>query len=261
MELTTPFGIIEYSFSLEKNKISAVQRALDWCKSILENTRWIPVIHEGNISLQRTINQHTIDLFPLEAARLDLGLDSRFRINHLAIQLNNQNVCVQSMDTHPRPLHTDMVASMILLFGQDDVNPELVPKTLHCVLTEDQRALLPKTQRGSYTPGQPSTTGREFIPETRILEIFGQQDDSRFYVQFEKRDGTLRNMVARIGFLAGGNSDQHHASANYGLRYNPSDYHLQPVTDVEIEQNRLLATDRVTHITFGGQTIRTSSAE
>ena len=45
------------------------------------------------------------------------------------------------------------------------------------------------------------------------------------------------------------------------LGYNPADYHLASVIDVPLGEYRMLATDRVTEMTIGGDTMRTDSAE
>jgi len=83
-----------------------------------------------------------------------------------------------------------------------------------------------------------------------------------FNIQFEKRDGTLRNMTARIGVwkdINGNESDSRAVEA--AMSYNPSDYHLKTVFDMQKNQYRNIATDRVTEIVIGGLTYRTISAE
>ena len=67
----------------------------------------------------------------------------RYSPGHLPIEVNNTSVCVRSRPSHEPPLHTDMVASVILLLADDDVDPAAIPKTLHAILTDEQRAALP----------------------------------------------------------------------------------------------------------------------
>lgn len=264
MSYQTPFGLLKPTEKIEKKRIDAVQRALRWCQTILTSTLWSPISVGKNIALQRTINKQTIEIFPLEAAFIDLGMKSRFKVNHLPIYLNNSDACVRSRATRPRPLHTDMIASMILLLGSANFNPASVPRTLHSILTAEQIASLPPPPppRQTYVPGQPSTSGREFILESRILELAGQNPNTTFSIQFEKRDGSLRNMTARIGVWNDINGDEIDSDAEEAARsYNPSDYHLKTVFDMQKNQYRNIATDRVTEISIGGLTVRTLSAE
>ena len=260
----TPFGLLKSPPRVEKKRLDAVQRALRWCESLITNTLWTPISVGNKISLQRTINEQTIEIFPLEAAFLDLGIKSRFSADHLPINLNNLNACVRSTHSHPRPLHTDMTASMILLLGLAEFDPAAVPRTLRPILTVEQIASLPPSPppRPRYIPGQPSTSGREFLPESRILELSDQNQNTIFSIQFEKRDGTLRNMNARIGVWKGPGGDESNPRAADAVRsYNPSDYNLKTVFDMQKEQYRNIATDRVTQITIGGHTYSTASAQ
>jgi hypothetical protein len=262
MNHKTPFGLLKSSVRIDKKRINAVQRALNWCETILTSTLWTPISVGNNISLQRTINEQTIEIFPLEAAFMDLGMQSRFTTDHLPIHLNNANACVRSIHSHSRPLHTDMIASLILLLGRSEIIPAAVPRTLRPILTAEQISSLPPSPppRPRYIPGQPSTSGREFLPESRILELSGQNQNTIFSIQFEKRDGTLRNMTARIGVWNDANGDENNTHVAEGaMSYNPADYNLKAVFDMENGQYRTIATDRVTKITIGGLTFRTAS--
>ncbi|MDA0649311.1 MAG: hypothetical protein O3B00_08645 [archaeon] len=262
MNHKTPFGLLNSLAQIEKKRSDAVQRALRWCEKILSSTLWTPITVGNNISLQRTINEQTIEIFPLEAAFMDLGMKSKFNADHLPIHLNNVNACVRSIHTHPRPLHTDMIASMILLLGRAEINPAAVPRTLRSILTAEQIASLPPPppSRPRYIPGQPSTSGREFLPEARILELSDQNQNTIFSLQFEKRDGTLRNMTARIGVWKGPGGDESNPRVEEAVRsYNPSDYNLKTVFDMQKRQYRNVATDRVTKITIGGRAYQTAS--
>lgn len=260
----TPFGHLKPSTPIEKTKVDAVQRALQWCATIFTSTHWTPVNQGNSISLQRTIHGQTIEIFPLEAARMDFGMQSRFRSEHLPIHLNNANACVRPILPRSRPLHTDMVASMILLLGRADFNPASVPRTLHSILTEQQLTSLPPppAPRGAYIPGRPSTSGREFLPEYRILELTDQHLNANFTVQFEKRDGTLRNMTARVGAWTGPDGEERDTNrVRDAMSYDPSEYNLKTVFDMDKSQYRNIATDRVTQISIGGDTLRSASVE
>jgi len=153
MILKTPFGLLKSPLRVDKNRIDAVQRALHWCETMLPGSLWTPKSVGHKISLQRTINEQLIEVFPLEAAFLDLGMKSRFIAAHLPIHLNNSNACVRSTHYHPRPLHTDMIASVILLLGSAEFNPAEVPSTLRSILTVEQLAALPPPPpRAPYVP-------------------------------------------------------------------------------------------------------------
>lgn len=262
MNHKTPFGPLKPPEKIEKNKIDAVHRALSWCETILSSTLWTPIIVGNSISLQRTINKQTIEIFPLEAAYVDLGMKSRFAADHLPIYLNNSNACVRSTHSRPRPLHTDMIASMMLLLGRAEFNPAAVPRTLHSILTAEQISSLPPPPppRPPYIPGRPSTSGREFLPESRILDLTRQNPNTNFTIQFEKRDGTLRNMTATIGVWNDANGGGNNTYvAEEAMSYNPADYNLKAVFDMENGQYRTIATDRTTMIAIGGRIHRTTS--
>ena len=143
MNHKTPFGPLNPPEKIEQRRIDAVHRALSWCETILTGTLWKPIFVGNNVSLQRTINGQTIEIFPLEAAYVDLGMKSRFAADHLPIVLNNLNACVRSTHSRPRPLHTDMIASMVLLLGRTEFNPAAIPRTLHSILTAEQKSSLP----------------------------------------------------------------------------------------------------------------------
>ncbi|MDB2335926.1 hypothetical protein N9V31_04290 [Candidatus Poseidonia alphae] len=260
----TPFGRLNSTVPVDKKRTDAVLRALVWCETILNTTLWTPISVGNNVSLQRIINGQTIEIFPLEAALMDLGQKSRFNKDHLPIHLNNLNACVRPTHPRSRPLHTDMVASMILFLGRTEIDSAAVPRTLHAILTKEQIASLPPPPppRRAYVPGQPSTSGRAFIPESSILELTLQHPNTVFNVQFEKREGTLRNMTARIGvWKETGRDEIDPQRISDEMAYNPSDYHLKTVYDLEKEEYRNMATDRVTQISIGGQTYHATSAQ
>ena len=140
----TPFGPLKFQQNTPSDRLDAVLRALRWCDTIVTGSLWIPTAFGKQISLRQTINEKSIEIFPLEAAFLDLGKRSVFPKSHLPININNFNACVRAdQRTHPRPLHTDMIASMILLLGSDEFDPTQIPRTLHQILTVEQLAQLP----------------------------------------------------------------------------------------------------------------------
>ena len=263
MILETTFGNLAYNMAREPTRVDAVQRALQWCETLLQGTEWELETENGQTSIRRTINGQTVELLPLEAAKMDLGLHSAFQANHLPIYVNGESACVRSRRMRPRPLHTDMVASMMLLLGLDDFSPEAIPKTLHGLLTEEQLASLPPTRQRTRTPpGQPSTSGRTFLDEAMVLERLEFNPEEIFEAQFERRDGTLRTIRARaVDWEFDANEEETDGPRQRLMQYNPRDYRLTLVTDMDLGQYRLVATDRVTSLTIGGETMQTASAE
>ena len=263
MMFKTQFGTIECNGVSDTKRLHAVQRALQWCETILRGSAWEIGTEGGQISIQRTVNGNMVELLPMEAAKLDLGLAASFPMHHLPVFLNGEHVCVRSRRSSSRPLHTDMVASMMMLFGFEEFSPEAVPKTLHGLLTEAQLASLPQRRRRSRTqPGQPSTSGRAFLSEAQVLEHLAQNGHQIFEGQFERRDGTLRTIRARVVDWEFGRGDIQDSEAQRPpLLYNPRDYHLTLVTDTDLGQYRLVATDRMTSLTLDGLNLETESAE
>jgi hypothetical protein len=140
----TPFGQLLVSMDLSKRKVMAILRALDWCDAIAEGSLWKKSKREGFVSFIQSINGQSVEIFPLRAASLDAGNPNLHQRYHLPIFLNGESACVRAHSaTRPRPLHTDMVASMILLLGSENFDPLEVPRTLKAILTEEQQALLP----------------------------------------------------------------------------------------------------------------------
>ena len=152
---------------------------------------------------------------------------------------------------------------MMMLFGFEEFTVEAVPKTLHDLLTEDQLASLLQHQRRRRTrPGQPSTSGRAFLNEATVLECLAENWDQPFEGQFERRDGTLRTIRAQIvDWESGGEGREGTENPWPLMSYNPRDYNLIVVTDMDLGQYRLVATDRMTSLTVGGRLMETESAE
>jgi len=69
-------------------------------------------------------------------------------------------------------------------------------------------------------------------------------------------------MTARIGVWkdASGN-EKNTQQVSEERSYDPAEYNLQMVFDVEKAAYRTVATDRVTRISLGGQTFQTESAQ
>jgi hypothetical protein len=68
-------------------------------------------------------------------------------------------------------------------------------------------------------------------------------------------------MIARLGVWKGQDGDESNSRSGPVVPYDPSDYNLKTVFDMQIRQYRNIATDRVTKIAIGGQTDSTASAQ
>lgn len=173
MILNTPFGPLHPPSGIKKDRIDAVVRALDWCEAIATGSLWSAHRINERVSLCQIINGQSLELFPLEAARLDLGLESTFASRHLPIHLNRVNACVRfNRRVRPIPLHTDMVASMVLLLGSEDFPPSHVPYTLHEILTSEQLAELPPVQPTDFVRQQRLDDTTFTITDGEAFEFF-----------------------------------------------------------------------------------------
>ena len=173
MILKTPFGPLKPPSNIAKERVDAVVRALDWCEAIATGSLWSTNKIENRVSLCQIINGQRLELFPLEAARLDLGFSSLFSTRHLPIQLNKVNACVRfNRHIRPIPLHTDMVASMVLLLGSEGFDPSHVPRTLHQILTVEQLEKLPPAQPADFGRQQPLDNTIFTITDAEAREFF-----------------------------------------------------------------------------------------
>lgn len=68
-----------------------------------------------------------------------------------------------------------------------------------------------------------------------------------FTVDFIKKDGTPRTMTARLGVKKGVSGE--------GKKYNPEDYNLLTVYDMQKGAFRNIGLDTVTRVTISGETI------
>ena len=124
---------------------------------------------------------------------------------------------------------------------------------------EGHRHYDPKT-KSFHAPAPPSTSGREFLSEARVLGLLRENPNTIFSIQFEKRDGSIRNMTARTGVWKGPGGDASNPRVTgEGMKYNPEDYNLRTVFDMQKGQYRHIGTDRVTNITIGGRSYSSPS--
>ena len=80
-----------------------------------------------------------------------------------------------------------------------------------------------------------------------IDEIRSRVGDTFFSVEFIKKDGSLRKMVARLGVKKG--------VKGVGLAYNPTDYKLLCAYDVQKQGFRMISIDKIQTIKIRGNRI------
>ncbi|MDP6235702.1 MAG: hypothetical protein QF364_07665, partial [Candidatus Poseidoniaceae archaeon] len=73
MNHSTPFGNIRVENDVTPKRLKAVLKALQWCRTLSQDSAWQFHYTEGEGSLIQSINNQKVELFPLKAAHLDLG--------------------------------------------------------------------------------------------------------------------------------------------------------------------------------------------
>ena len=141
MNLATSFGPLHVPHSVSSERVNAVKRALQWCDAITEGTSlWQRNTVEKHVVVERFVNGARVTLSPILAARQDFGDDKTgFSRHHLPVTVNDRPICVVPKRgilerNKSLLLHTDLVASLLLLLGSEDPPLEELPKTLGKVL-------------------------------------------------------------------------------------------------------------------------------
>lgn len=135
MLASTAFGELDFPTTLATKQRDAVLRALSWCDELADTSDvWSRHVHDlsdHGTSLNREINGKTLSIYPLAAARLDAGLHVRqVNVNHLPVWVDGHKICVVGKRGRGHDLHTDLVASLILLFCQEEPVYQALPRTL-----------------------------------------------------------------------------------------------------------------------------------
>jgi hypothetical protein len=113
--------------------LQAVLKGLSWTKEIeLESDLWrADRTMEHGVRLTRTYKGCSISVYPLVAATLDVGGRFRtFQPDHIPVQVNGANVCVQWKKPSRNKYHIDAVASFIKLFSMREPPLKAIPKTI-----------------------------------------------------------------------------------------------------------------------------------
>lgn len=84
---------------------------------------------------------------------------------------------------------------------------------------------------------------------TKVKKIVDSTDGKIFSITFQKRsNGERRTMVCRTGTSVDIKGE--------GMAYDPSNYNLIPVYDMQKKGYRMIPTDSVVEITVGGKTTK-----
>ncbi len=147
----TSFGSLDFPINLATKQRNAVLRALSWCKELADlSDVWSKEVRDNanyGTALNREINGKTLSIYPLLAARLDAGLYTRqLSLNHLPVWLDGEKICIVSARGKGHDLHTDLVASLILLLGQEEPVLQTLPQTLRRASTRRCLAVVSTTE-------------------------------------------------------------------------------------------------------------------
>lgn len=149
----TPFGTVTFPGRVSTPRRKATIKAMNWCMTIINGNPFWELTPEQSAGcgkgITRKVGQNTLTVFPLLAAQLDLGYGEahRFSSNHVPVEINGNKVCVTSANRRSRPLHTDMVASILQLFCVEKPPLKFLPSTLGLVLyPEDYPALVTRAR-------------------------------------------------------------------------------------------------------------------
>lgn len=189
MGLTTPFGSLHVPNSVPQERVSAVERALEWCSTITESSSfWENRKVSKHVAVERQVNGELITIFPILAAKQDFGDNQTgFSRHHLPVMVNGKSVCVvpssriKERDSSTL-LHTDLVASLLQLFCVEHPPLNELPRTLG-------KALYPKAfPGGRFDPlGHNPERARlqnlfqdEVVSDETAIEFFTHLDDQRW---------------------------------------------------------------------------------
>jgi len=189
MGLITPFGSVHVPHSVPKERVSAVERALEWCDTITETSPfWEHRKVSKHLAVERQVNGELVTIFPVLAAKQDFGDgQTGFSRHHLPVMVNGKSVCVvpsSGIKERERStlLHTDLVASLLQLFCVEHPPLNKLPRTLG-------KALYPKAFPGGRFDAMGHNPERarlqnlfqeEVTNDEAAIEFFTHMDDQRW---------------------------------------------------------------------------------
>ena len=138
--IETVFGVLRRNEKPPESKMKPIIRGLNWCQELVEESPlWSVTRARGTVALQRNVNGKKLFLFPLIAAKQDLG-DFRhgFERNHLAVAIDGRSMCVIGPRKRQALPHVDLVASCLQLFSVEKPPVQFVPSTLRMRLYPDE---------------------------------------------------------------------------------------------------------------------------
>ena len=187
MALATPFGSLHVPHSVPKKRVSAVERALEWCNTIItDSSLWQPRTIRKHIAVERSVNGKLVTIYPILAAKQDFGDDKTgFSRHHLPVMVNGKPVCVvPSLEMTGQEksglLHTDLVASLLQLFYVEHPPLKDLPGTLG-------KALYPKAFPGGRYDVMGHHPERERLRNQFHQEVTTEDDALAFIVNLDEQ--------------------------------------------------------------------------
>jgi len=184
MFASTSFGNLDFPINLAPKQRNAVLRALSWCKELADlSDVWYNEARDNanyGTALNREINGKTLSIYPLLAARLDAGLYTRqLSLNHLPVWLDGEKVCIVGARGKGHDLHTDLVASLILLLGQEEPVLQALPRTLSASIYPERfrnarfnrLPFLPAEQEAVFVPFREHLADAEWEPLAYLFDL------------------------------------------------------------------------------------------
>ncbi len=167
MGTETHFGELTFPDQVSQRRRAAILRALNWCNDMVQASQlWSKGRRDFGlgIELSRQVNGKVLKAYPLLAAKMDAGVKvSEFEKYHLPVMVDDRSICIVGARGRGRDLHTDLVATTIMLFSAVEPETSVMPRTL-------LRAIYPDLVR----PLQTEAARIWQANQTRREEVFGE---------------------------------------------------------------------------------------
>ena len=134
MGTETHFGELTFPDQVSQRRRAAILRALNWCNDMVQASQlWSKGRRDFGlgIELSRQVNGKVLKAYPLLAAKMDAGVKvSEFEKYHLPVMVDDRSICIVGARGRGRDLHTDLVATTIMLFSAVEPETSVMPRTL-----------------------------------------------------------------------------------------------------------------------------------
>ena len=167
MGTVTTYGELTFPDQVSQRRRDAILRALNWCNDMAQaSKRWSKGRKDFGLGfeLSRQVNGKVLKVYPLLAAKMDAGVNIiEFTRHHLPVMVDDRSICIIGARGHGRDLHTDLLASIIMLFSAEEPEKSVMPRTLLRVLYPDS----------TFLRESAACLGRR-ANQTRREEVFGE---------------------------------------------------------------------------------------